>query len=315
MTVEEVFLKWRGKKSKFIRESSLAVYDNAYINHISPYIGDMDVCAVNKKKTVELMLKLRAKGLSIKYCGDVKIVLKMIVDFAGNDLDLDVKNTHWTMEWPQEFKDVKDKGISRYTDNEFCKIVEYAMNNPSPLSMSIVLTLSTGMRIGEVCALKWSDIDFETKIIRVRRNVERVYDVFNKKTYITIHDGKTESARRDIPITGEVLKLMKDFSRVSLPDYYVVTCSEKLLEPRTFRNRYRNFILNKVGLSHCLKFHAMRHTFASKLVESDVPIKIVSEILGHSDVSITLNTYSHPSDDSKRKAIQKKLMPLFRKKK
>lgn len=103
MTVEEVFLKWREKKSKFIRESSLAVYDNAYINHISPYIGDMDVCAVNKKKTVELMLKLRAKGLSIKYCGDVKIVLKMIVDFAGNDLDLDVKNTHWTMEWPQYF--------------------------------------------------------------------------------------------------------------------------------------------------------------------------------------------------------------------
>lgn len=239
----------------------------------------------------------------------------MIIDYAASDLDLDVKNTHWSMEWPQEMRETKEKGICRYSDGEVRRIVDYAISHPSPQTMAVILTLSTGMRIGEVCALRWKDVDFNEKVIHVRNNIERVYDVYNHKTSIVFHEGKTETARRKIPITGEVLKMMKDFSRVCTPDYFVATCRENFTEPRTFRNFYRSFILDKVGLDRCIKFHGLRHTFASKLVESNVPVKIVSELLGHSDVSTTLNTYSHPSDEMKRKAVQNKLAPLFRKKK
>lgn len=95
-------------------------------------------------------------------------------------------------------------------------------------------------------------------------------------------------------------------------DYYVCTCSDAPIEPRTFRNYYKAYILEKVKLDHCIKFHGLRHTFATTLIENKVDIKTTSSILGHSDVSTTLNIYVHPSDEAKRDAMNVGLKKIFR---
>lgn len=314
MTIRELYPIWRKSKSRMVRESTINTYDTSYKNHIGPYFDNEDVSCINKKQTVSFMLRLRKKGLCIKSCLDVRIVLNMLIHFASSDLDLDVKDTHWSMEWPVEMKEYKEKGVKRYSDDEVTKIFNYVVENPTPTGLAVVLALSTGVRIGELCALTFGDVDLREGMVYVKRNVERIFDPHTGRTKIVFNEGKTENSRRSIPVTGDILKMLKNYARVCRSDYYITSCSPQLVEPRTFRCRYRKLVLEKVGLSHCEKPHAMRHTFASKLVESEAPVKIVAELLGHADVSTTLNVYSHPSDEMKRKALTKKLMPLFKKK-
>lgn len=117
---------------------------------------------------------------------------------------------------------------------------------------------------------------------------------------------------RYIPIMKSILPIVKRFKSVSNDDYYVCTCSDAPIEPRTFRNYYKAYILEKVKLDHCIKFHGLRHTFATTLIENKVDIKTTSSILGHSDVSTTLNIYVHPSDEAKRDAMNVGLKKIFR---
>ena len=172
------------------------------------------------------------------------------------------------------------------------------------------------MRIGEICALQYGDIDLERKVIKVSKTIERIYMLESggqmRSTKVIIGEPKTISSRREIPIMKDIYPLVKKFAAIARPDYYVCTCSENYVEPRTFRNYYRHFILDKVGLKHCIKFHGLRHTFASTLIENKVEVKTVSSILGHSDVSTTLNVYVHPSEDTKRNAINAALKRTFK---
>lgn len=121
-----------------------------------------------------------------------------------------------------------------------------------------------------------------------------------------------ESDMIDISTMKSIFPLVKKFKSVSNEDYYVCSCSNNFIEPRTLRNYYKIFILEKVKLDHCIKFHGLRHTFATTLIENKVDIKTTSSILGHSDVSTTLNIYVHPSDEAKRNAMNVGLKRIFR---
>ncbi len=153
--------------------------------------------------------------------------------------------------------------------------------------------------------------------IHVNKTMERIYLPGNigtdrKKTVVEIGAPKTSSSDRHIPILKNILPIVKKFYAVCKPDYYVCTCSEDFIEPRTLRTYYRIFILEKVKLNHCIKFHGLRHTFASTLIENKVDVKTVSTILGHSDISTTLNVYVHPSNEAKICAVNGGLKGIFR---
>lgn len=195
---------------------------------------------------------------------------------------------------------------------EVKKITAYALENPSTKNIGILITVCSGMRIGEICALKWEDIDFGKNVIHVDGTIQRIYDPEIKKTRLVYSLPKTVSSNRYIPISKNIVKMLKDFRKVSKPDYYVCSGSVKPIEPRTFRDYYKRFILKKVGIDHVIKFHGLRHTFASLLIESKADVKTVSTVLGHSDVSTTLNVYCHPSDESKKKAIDAGLKNVFK---
>lgn len=159
------------------------------------------------------------------------------------------------------------------------------------------------MRIGEICALKWEDIDTENGIISVKKTIQRVYMIEGEERYteLILDSPKTKNSIRDIPMTRDLLKLLKPLKRIVNNNYFVLTNEAKPTEPRTYRNYYKQF-MQEIGVP-ILKFHGLRHSFATRCIESKCDYKTVSVILGHSNISTTLNLYVHPNMEQKKRCI------------
>lgn len=315
MIFKEAYKEWKERKRRQVKESTLAAYILITDNHLLPFFGYTPADKINRRQVQQFVDNKLDDGLCTKYVRDMLIVLKMIVRFVSDEYEIPVLDT-WKVIFPSKNAIPAPNKLERYTPEEFRKIVETVLSYPSPKNLGILIALCSGMRIGEICALQYSDIDLDRKVIKVSKSIERIYLLNDEgrrgKTKIIIGEPKTLSSRREIPIMRDIYPLVKKFSAIARPEYYVCTLSEKYVEPRTFRNYYRNFILGKVGLKECIKFHGLRHTFASTLIENKVDVKTVSSILGHSDVSTTLDVYVHPSEDTKRNAINTALKKAFK---
>lgn len=313
MKLKDLYPTWYLFKKRQVKSSTLACYNLMCLNIILPKFGECEVEELNKKNIMPYLYELLDSGKSKKYCSDILIVIKMLIRFASDEMDIVVSDMSWRAVFPTNSKK-ETKSVERYSVVEYKKITDYIINNPSPRNLGILLTICTGMRIGEICALQWKDIDLVNRTINVNKTIERIYDVDsngNRKTYIEIGPPKTSSSNRLIPILNNIFPIVKKFSATCNPDYYVCSCSEKYIEPRTFRNYYNNFITNKMKFNHKIKFHGLRHTFASTLIENNVDVKTVSTILGHSDISTTLDVYVHPSSDAKKNAVNSGLKKIF----
>lgn len=315
MTYKEAYMEWYGYKKRMVKESTLAAYALLNRTHLSHAFGDQDVQNIRRKDVQAFVYEKLDAGLSVKSVRDMLIVLKMVIRFISEEHDIAV-NTNWKMEWPSRNMD-NEHQLERYTPDEFRRIVEAVKAKPSPYKTGILVALTTGMRIGEVCGLRFGDINWDKKTIRVCRTVERIYKVNpdgkpGGSTQLIISEPKTKNSRREIPLMREVIPMLKAYSMVSTPDYFICSLSEHVTEPRAYRNAYRNFILKEVGLKRCIKFHGLRHTFATTLIENKVDVKTVAAILGHSDISTTLNVYVHPSEENKRNAINNALKRAFK---
>lgn len=177
--------------------------------------------------------------------------------------------------------------------------MQFLHNNMDISKAGIFLCLSTGLRLGEVCALKWEDIDIEQKILHVNRTVQRIEskDGF-QKTALLETPPKSSFSNREIPISDSLLQILAHFRKT---EQGYVLCTHKPMEPRTYQNHFKRYLQTINAPSY--NFHTLRHTFATNCIDNGMDIKSLSEILGHSDVQITLNRYVHPSMDTKRKYI------------
>lgn len=157
--------------------------------------------------------------------------------------------------------------------------------------------------IFSICALTWDDVDVENGVILVRKTIQRIYlvDEGVKRTELAIDTPKTKNSIRDIPMTSDLLKVLKPLKKVVNSEYYVLTNDEKPTEPRTYRNYYKS-LMKKLDMPD-LKFHGLRHSFATRCIEGKCDYKTVSVILGHSNISTTLNLYVHPNLEQKKKCI------------
>ena len=154
MKLNDVYNKWLSVKRRQVKESTLSCYQLIYIKILAPRFGSTDVETMNKKVVTTFLYELLDSGTkSKKYCSDILIVIR----YAGDELDINVPDTAWKVIWPTNNK-VGVSKLERYTQEEYRKIVEYVMDNPSPRNLGILLTICTGMRIGEICALQWRDI-------------------------------------------------------------------------------------------------------------------------------------------------------------
>ena len=163
---------------------------------------------------------------------------------------------------------------------------------------AILLCLFTGMRLGELCALKWSDIDCKNRTVTVNRTVQRISATGHiSKTILMETSPKSESSKRTIPLTDPVLERLRKLKG----DKPYIFGEDKPLDPRTMQQRFKR-LLKEAGVGD-RNFHTLRHVFATNCIENGMDVKALSEILGHADVKITLNRYVHPTMDTKRQQL------------
>lgn len=295
----------------FLKESTYAHYIELAENYIEPYVGKLLFEELDSNTTVKYVsqLKLHGKtsgkgGLSDKTIRDVCSLLKSVYNLASENgkCPSDIRFPRFTIPKSQRTK-------SQVLTSEHQKQLEaYLLNNRCPENLGIILCLYTGMRIGEICALKWSDVDFDSCLINVNKTVLRIRNTQVRgkqpKTVIVTGTPKTESSQRAIPVPKAIGKLLKTEGKLLSGDYYVATCSTRLMEPRRYYEKYKS-ILRKCGITTNYTFHALRHTYATRCIESGIDPKVVSELLGHSSVTITLNRYVHPTMEMKKRCVER----------
>ena len=296
MKISEIIKLWENDKKLYVKKSTYSAYLLLIENHINPYFADKE--QITEEDVQKFVLTELRKGLSQKSIKDIIIVLKMILKFAVKQKLLAYN------EIEIKFPTVGEKtDLEVLNKNDHKKIINYLQENFTFKNLGIYICLSTGMRIGEICGLLWSDIDVENGIIKVRRTVQRIYviDGETRHTEILIDTPKTKNSIRDIPMTTELYKIIKPLKKVVNNDFYVITNEAKPTEPRTYRNYYERLI-KRLGIPK-LKFHGLRHSFATRCIESKCDYKTGSVILGHSNISTTLNLYVHPNMEQKKKCI------------
>uniref|UniRef100_UPI00292FB47F tyrosine-type recombinase/integrase n=1 Tax=uncultured Ruminococcus sp. TaxID=165186 RepID=UPI00292FB47F len=304
-----------------VRPSTYASYQAYINNHIAPYIGGVKL---QKLTTEQLQLYFNEKakngrldgkgGLSPKTIRNLYNMLHEALQQAVTNKYLSVNVSEGVVLPSRQTPDI----VVFKPDEQAAILVACKKER---LGFAIELDFMTGLRIGELCALKWSDFDFTEKIFDVRRTLQRIQkktsDIGEKsaKTQIVEGDTKTKNGKRVIPITDVMYhKLMQHRSRQNFEklrlgkgyaDHGYVFANEfgYAVEPSYLRDVYER-ILKSAGVSH-YKFHTIRHTFATRAIENGAPVKIVSEILGHSSVQLTMDVYCHPSVSAKRSVMEK----------
>lgn len=244
----------------------------------------------------EFVLQKLNGGLSIKTVKDILIVLKMVMKFGVKD--------EWTnyCEWDIKYPTTEtNKEIEVLTVAHHKKILDFIKQNFTFRNLGIYISLTTGLRIGEICGLKWSDINTDNGTITVNRAIERIYIVEGerKHTELVINTPKTKNSCREIPMNKELLAMVKPLKKVVNTDFYVLTNEEKPTEPRTYRNYYHR-LMARLDVPR-LKYHGLRHSFATRCIESNCDYKTVSVLLGHANITTTLNLYVHPNIEQKKK--------------
>ncbi|MDE7360130.1 MAG: site-specific integrase [Lachnospiraceae bacterium] len=182
---------------------------------------------------------------------------------------------------------------------EQTRLIRFLHSDMDISKAGIYLCLFTGLRLGEICSLKWEDIDRERGLLHVNRTVQRIESrEGTTKTILLETPPKSVFSKRAIPISDTLLSLLTNFHQEG--QEYVLK-KNRPMEPRTYQNHFKKYLEGIDAPNY--NFHILRHTFATNCIDSGMDVKSLSEILGHSNVQITMNRYVHPSMDTKRKHI------------
>lgn len=303
LTIQEITRLWRADKKQYVKTSTISAYTLLIENHILPSFGEAN--RINETNVQEFVFEKLNSGLSHKSIKDILIVLKMILKFGVKNGYLE--HTQIDVKFPTQRDKHEIEVLSRSNHR---KVISHIQENFTFRNLGIYICLCAGMRIGEICALKWEDVDAENGIISVKKTIQRVYMIEGEKRYteLILDSPKTKNSIRDIPMTKDLLKLLKPLKRIMNHNYFVLTNESKPTEPRTYRNYYKQF-MQEIGVP-ILKFHGLRHSFATRCIESKCDYKTVSVILGHSNISTTLNLYVHPNMEQKKKCIDQMVKAL-----
>lgn len=296
---------WKRYSKIHLKGSTYLKYSNLIDKHIIPELGDICISQIYSVLLADFMNhKLKHGridkngGLAASYVKNIMIIITEIINFSideGYSSPIRIK-----LHMPKN-----EKGEIRVMDKINQKTLEdYLFSHLTPTNMGILLSLNTGLRIGEICALKWSDIDFQKAILKVNSTVSRVKsdDENSSKSKLIIDTPKTQSSIREIPIISQLMKPLI-FLYETRNSEYIISAETSFVSPRTFEYRFHT-VLEKCRISP-FNYHVLRHTFATRCIEGGVDIKSLSEILGHANVSVTLNTYVHSSIERKRELLEK----------
>ena len=279
-------------------------YHNMLTNYILPEYGNQPFSTITYE-FIEAHCKFllesggkKGNGLSPKTVSDVLAIIRNISKFAIRK-GIYVANDANAVQIRQDIKPMRV--LNKAEQSQLC---EYILKKPEACSIGILVCMFTGLRIGEICALRWEDISFSDQSIYIHHTLQRIQmrRGHGAKTEVVVTTPKSSCSIRKIPLPDEILEILVLNKKAS--SGYVLTNDEyKFIEPRTMQNKFKK-ILKAVGIENA-NFHALRHTFATRCAELGFDVKSLSEILGHATVNITMNRYVHPTYEMKKKNMQK----------
>ncbi|MCI6020350.1 MAG: site-specific integrase, partial [[Bacteroides] pectinophilus] len=289
-------------KASTIKKSSYVKYNNMLRYYLYPefkntFIDEITYENVNNLTNVLLTTAgNKGTGLSPKTVQCVVSLLNQILSYASHyytDLHLSIPGITVKQE---------QKVLRVLSPQEQQRLTIYLYDNMELCNLGILVCMYSGLRIGELCALRWENILWNEQCIYVKETMQRLQntdtsDTLISKTSIVISAPKSACSIRKIPIPEQLFSLLKMYECES--STFLMTGTKSYIEPRTLQYRFKR-ITEKCNI-YDIKFHSLRHTFATRCVELGFDIKSLSEILGHANVNITLNRYVHPSMEQKQK--------------
>lgn len=300
-TFEWLAFDWMNGIRRNIKESTLSRYDRIIRIYLLPVLEKVLINSIDLS-VINILSENLSATLAPKTVNDILSVLKQIIRYGNRNGYFSVDEKSVVLQ-KRKYPDIKIVSEANRTMLE-----KVLWESDDDICTGILLTLYTGIRNGELCGLRWGDINFKDRTVYIDCTVERIGNLdpeSSSKTKVVICEPKTEHSRRTIPLPGFLSAYL--LSRRKSNNIYIVTGTEKPSEPHTVYIRYTRF-LKRNGIDS-YTFHSLRHTFASRCVEAGFDIKSLSEILGHSNVTTTLRCYVHPSMEAKR-AQMELLSPL-----
>lgn len=279
-----------------LKGSTLRKYEQMLENHILPAFGKMEIGRIDRRALLDFADRLRSKGLSDTSIRNVlQLTNRLLKDAVSRGILSqmpDLKNL---------MPPVPENEYSILSEAELGRLTAFAGEQDLP----VLLCLLTGLRVGEICGLRWMDFDGYHRTLTVRQTVQRlkVREV-GRKTDLVAGRPKTPASCRIIPLPEPMAQKLEAYQKQdALPEDYIFGERKKPMDPRTLQRRFQR-LLRRAGIPPVC-FHCLRHTFTTRIIELGTDVKTVSALLGHSSVRTTLDIYTHCRMKSKRKAIEK----------
>lgn len=295
--VAEIGQRWLTKATLTLKESSARKYEDIFRCYILPEFGEDELNKVTDKRIVNFVNSLLSEG-GVKKQGLTPATVVEVLSVMNSIRSYAIKEGY-TVAFSTECIRLKrsQKDIRVFSREEEQQLLDYLQENMDLSALGILLCLLTGIRVGELCAMKWDDISLEEKRMYVCKTMLRIRtdEKLGRKTEVKILQPKSICSIRTIPLPDSLIELLERFY---IPKTFLLTGDpERYVEPRTMQNRFKK-ILSGCGIRDA-NFHTTRHTFATRCIELGFDVKSLSEILGHASVSITMNRYVHPTMELK----------------
>ncbi len=298
ISFESVAESWLLYKKYNIKDSTYYRYKYIIYKYLIPSFGK-DKLSYFKNYDFNVFIEQLANNLSTKTIKDIIIVFKSILKYSERKYNFDFKLD--LISTPR----LISNDLKILSPKEKMKLEKKCYENYDFKDIGILICLYTGIRIGEICALTWDNINLEKKELIINKTMQRIY-VDKKHTMISIDTPKSQKSNRIIPISNKLYQILKDLKRKNNfkgDEFFLTGSDKKFIEPRSYQYTFKK-VLENCGIPQ-YKFHILRHTFATNCIQIGMDIKSLSEVLGHANVNITLNKYVHSSINVKKKYLEK----------
>ena len=298
ITLEELTKKWLLYKKTTVKESTYFRYKYIISKYILTYFKSKTINDL-KNYDFNIYIDYLSKKVSTKTLQDIILIFKAILKYSERKFDIDYKLDLISI--PKH----NQEEINILTDKEKTKLEEYCLTSKDLRTVGIAICLNTGLRIGEICALTWNNINLNEKILTINKSLQRIYKG-KKNTAVEINTPKTKTSIRKIPISKKIYSILytlKKNNNYKGEDFFLTGSKDKYIEPRNYQYEFKKCL--KICKLPNYNFHILRHTFATNCIKIGMDVKSLSELMGHSNVNITLNKYVHSSYSVQKKYLER----------
>ncbi len=296
-TLKDLSASWLRERREVVKRSTFSTYSYCVRVHILPLAGDVPLAELDEDAVISFVQRIQEKELADTTTRSILVIFKFLIKYGIRSGLINSK----VLEYCHASCRRTESRVLAVQDS--AKMKEYLLRKRTIFPLAILLCRGTGIRIGELCGLKWGDIDFEACTFNIKRTVSRIPNPDTSpgqpKTILYIRTPKSHTSSREIPIPGYLISALRRLRKGD--DLYVLTGRSTCTEPRNVQKRFKT-ILKRCEMEDC-NFHAMRHGFATACLENGVDCKTVSAILGHASIRTTMDFYVHTSMRQKKDCI------------